>query len=71
MKQQSIDDFVYYVSNFYGSGGIYDMNATDEQIFEATQKYLKSGADFCGDSIDRENVRDILIRDYGLIFPRR
>ena len=62
-------EFVNYVMSFYGAGGIYDMNATEDMILEATQKYISEGADFCGDSIDRELVRDIMIRDYGLKFP--
>jgi len=55
--------------SFYGPGGIYDMNATEDMILEATQKYINNGGDFCGDSIDREMVRDVMIRDYGLTFP--
>ena len=64
-----LTEFFYYVMSFYGAGGIYDMNATEDMILEATQKYITEGADFCGDSIDRELVRDIMIRDYGLTFP--
>jgi hypothetical protein len=61
-------EFVNYVLSFYGPGGIYDMGATEDMILEATQKYITEGADFCGDSIDRELIRDIMIRDYGLTF---
>ena len=66
---QTMTDFYDYCLSFYGSDGIYDMNATEDMILEATQKYITEGADFCGDSIDRELVRDIMIRDYGLTFP--
>ena len=62
-------EFVHYVMSFYGAGGIYDMGATEDMILEATQKYITEGADFCGDSIDRELVRDIMIQDYDLTFP--
>ena len=62
-------EFINYVKKFYGPGGLYDMGATDDQIFEATQIYIGRGADFAGDSFDREAVRDILIRDFGLKFP--
>ena len=62
-------EFVNYVMSFYGPGGIYDMNATEDMILEATQKYINNGGDFCGDSIDREMVRDVMIRDYGITFP--
>ncbi len=61
-------EFINYVLSFYGPGGIYDMGATADMILEATQKYITEGADFCGDSIDRELIRDIMIRDYGLTF---
>ena len=63
-------DFVVYVEGFYGKGGIYDMGATSKQILEATQQYISKGEiEFCGDSLDREKVRDIMIRDFGLVFP--
>jgi hypothetical protein len=61
--------FFYYVMSFYGAGGIYDMGATSSMVQEATQTYIEDGGDFCGDSIDRELVRDIMIRDYGLTMP--
>jgi hypothetical protein len=62
-------EFVDYVMSFYGSDGIYPMGATEDMIQEATQKYINDGGDFCGDSFDREFVRDIMIQDYDLIFP--
>lgn len=72
-----IMEFVNYVKGFYSKGGIYDMGATDMQILEATNKYIHSvgfysdenGLGFSGDSMDREHVRDIMIRDFGLVFP--
>jgi hypothetical protein len=64
-------DFIDYVLDFYGSGGIYDMGATREQVKEATQKHIETANfPFDGDTIDREAVRDILIKEYGLIFPK-
>ena len=70
-------EFVNYVKGFYSKGGIYDMGATDMQIYEATSKYIKevgfyseeNSLGFSGDSLDREHVRDIMIRDFGLVFP--
>jgi hypothetical protein len=62
----AINEFVSYVKDFYGEGGIYDMGATEYQIREATQSLITSGAEVCFDSIDRERVRDILINDFGL-----
>lgn len=69
MMYETLDDFHTYVLSFYGDRGIYPMQASEDMVMEATQKYINSGADFCGDSIDRENIRDIMIRDYGLEFP--
>ena len=40
-------------------------------ILEATQQYISKGEiEFCGDSLDREKVRDIMIEQFGLIFPQ-
>ena len=65
---QTMTDFYDYCLSFYGSDGIYDMNATLDMVIEATAKYLKEGSiPFDGDSVDRENVRDIMMRDYGLV----
>ena len=62
-------EFVNYVRSFYGPGGIYDMNATDAMIIDATIQYLTTPdihwAD--GDSFDRECVRDIMIERFGLV----
>jgi len=64
-----MSDFYHYVLSFYGENGIYNMGATLDMVMEATQKYISSGADFTGDSFDREHVRDILIDTYQLKFP--
>lgn len=72
-----IVEFVAYVESFYSKGGVYDMGATPSQILTSTQKYIKrvgmysqeNSLGFSGDSVDRENVRDIMIRDFGLVFP--
>jgi hypothetical protein len=66
MKTQKNIAFINYMTKFYGHGGIYDMKATKDMITQATEKYIAEGADFCGDSTDREFVRDIMIRDYRL-----
>jgi hypothetical protein len=64
-----MEQFYSYVLSFYGKNGIYDMGATLDEVMEATAKYLKeSSIPFDGDSIDRENVRDIMMNDYGLEF---
>lgn len=63
-------DFYDYVLSFYGAGGIYPMGATLIQVKQATSTHLKilklKEQEFCGDSIDRECVRDLLISKYNL-----
>ncbi len=67
------EKFYEYVLDFYGSGPdvIYPMNATLEQVKQATEilieRFGMDNIDF--DSVDRERVRDILIERFGLIFP--
>jgi hypothetical protein len=63
-------EFYDYVLSFYGPGGIYPMGATLELIESATSDLIKilqiKDQEFCGDSIDRELVRDLLIDKYKL-----
>ena len=66
-----MNEFVDYVYDFYGKNGIYDMGATVSQITTATIDYLSSLLSkreytFCGDSLDRERVRDIMIEKFNL-----
>ena len=56
-------EFNDYVFSFYGKGGIYDYDFTLEEIETAKNQYIESGADFQGDSLDREKVRDIVIEN--------
>tara|TARA_B100000780_G_scaffold276074_1_gene243958 strand:- start:5031 stop:5330 length:300 start_codon:yes stop_codon:yes gene_type:complete len=67
--------FVKYVYGFYGKNQLYDMNATMEQIIEATNIYideltLEKSTPYW-DSIDRERVRDVLLNDdrFDLTWP--
>jgi hypothetical protein len=66
-------EFYNYVLSFYGPGGIYPMGATLELIEQATQDLIRileiKDQEFCGDSVDRELVRDLLIDKYKLQFP--
>jgi len=64
-----IMEFINYVRSFYGPGGIYDMKATDAMIIDATIQYLTTpGIHWAdGDSFDREHVRDIMIKRFGLV----
>ena len=64
--QKPMEDFYDYVLAFYGENGIYKIGATRDMVMEATQKYINSTDEFCGDSFDREQVRDIMLKDYGL-----
>jgi len=62
-------DFITYVDDFYNEkSGIYPIKGmTDKMVLNAVQKYIaESAADFCGDSVDRERVRDIILADNGL-----
>ena len=58
------DDFIYYCLEFYGADGIYPIGATKETITKAldilSEVLIISQKEFCGDSIDRELIRDIL-----------
>ena len=70
-KNNIIKEFFNYVYDFYGKGGVYDMGATVSQITTATIDYLssllsKGEYTFCGDSLDRERVRDIMISKFNL-----
>ena len=72
-KDTIIGEFIGYVYDFYGKGGIYDMGATVNQITTATIDYLsiclsKGEYKFCGDTLDRERVRDIMIEKFNLKF---
>lgn len=68
---QMITNFVNYVFDFYGKGGIYDFGATRKEIREALTIRLNTRADtpFEGDSVDREMVRDILLDMKNVEFP--
>ena len=68
MQSEQMTEFYDYVLSFYGENGIYPIGATLDMVMEATAKYLKqSDTNFCGDSFDREHIRDIMLRDYGLV----
>lgn len=65
-----MQEFYKYVRSFYGPQGLYPMGATLRDIKSATDIYLaQETAKFEGDSMDRENVRDILIAAFGYTFP--
>ena len=65
-----MDEFYTYVLSFYGKQGLYPMGATLVDVKAATKIHKhRTNIEFEGDSVDRENVRDILIKDFGYIWP--
>ena len=71
MNLKEVNAFVDYCLDFYGKGGLYAMGATREQVCTALCLHLadESKPHFHADSVDREKVRDILIDQFGLVFP--
>lgn len=64
---QMMPAFIDYLEEFYGAGGIYDMGATRDQLYDATIYYLSDNeVAFEGDSFDREQVRSVLEGRHGL-----
>lgn len=61
--EASMNKFVDYVMGFYGIGGIYDINATRDEVLLATGIRIErdKSISFDGDSLDREKVRDIIL----------
>jgi hypothetical protein len=62
--------FIDYVLSFYGPNGIYANEFgkpfTRDECEDALTKYLQMNIiDFDGDSIDRENLRDIVLISRG------
>ena len=72
MTKEQINDFIDYVLSFYGPDGLYPMSANRTVVRKATNDIIKigkiKGEEFCGDSYDREQVRDLLIDKYNLQF---
>jgi hypothetical protein len=60
-------EFVEYVLEFYGAGGIYDFGAEAADVERVLDIRLEKRADlpFDGDSLDREIVRDIMLEERG------
>jgi hypothetical protein len=67
----TLKEFVGYVMDFYGKGGLYDMGVKEKDLWKAIEDLVAYWGikTFEGDSIDRERVRDILISKYGYKFP--
>ena len=73
VKPSELCEFVDYVESFYGDGGIYDhelgFHVTREHIWNATSIHLmrleRERSEFEGDTVDREMVRDLMIKAEG------
>ena len=65
-----IIDFLAYVDLFYNekTGPSYPIKGmTNSMVINAVKKHIdKVGQDFCADSVDREWVRDIILKDNNL-----
>lgn len=63
MNNMIFKGFHKYVKSFYGLGGIYDFNFTDEEIQNGIRLRLstRKEVEFCGDTWDREITRDIIL----------
>ena len=71
LSKELINDFIDYVMSFYGAGELYPIKGINRTLIrKATNDVMRiaklKGEKFCGDSIDRELVRDLLISKYNL-----
>ena len=58
----NIKEFVKYVLEFYGIGGLYDYKFTKEEVEKAIKIRIETNdIPFDADSVDRELVRDIVL----------
>ena len=55
--------FLHYCLDFYGEGGLYECGLTLEDLGKALKirKTFNFAAEYAGDSVDREMVRDIAL----------
>jgi hypothetical protein len=70
-SKEFINDFIDYVMSFYGPGELYPIKGINRTVVrKATNDVMRitklKGEKFCGDSFDREQVRDLLIDKYNL-----
>lgn len=66
----NMTEFIDYVYEFYGpDSDLYPMGATKEQIQEALNILITREKVVHYDSISREQIRDIMIERFGLVFP--
>jgi hypothetical protein len=70
-SKEFINHFIDYVMSFYSADGIYPITGINRTLVrKATNDVIRIAKikeqEFCGDSIDRELVRDLLIDKYKL-----
>ena len=70
-SKEFINDFIDYVMSFYGPGELYPIKGINRTVVRKAMNDVMKIAKirdvpFCGDSIDREQVRDLLIDKYKL-----
>jgi hypothetical protein len=74
MSKDEINQFIDYVMSFYGPDGLYPMDANRTTVRKATNDIVRiakiKGQEFCGDSYDREQVRDLMCNKYNLKFSK-
>lgn len=65
-----IEEFYRYVLSYYGPYGLYPMGVTLTDVKAATKIHKeRTRVPFEGDSMDREQVRDILIAMFNYKWP--
>lgn len=58
----NMQEFIKYVLSFYGPGGLYDFNASVDEVKKAIRiRLLNDDVPFEGDTVDREAIRDIIL----------
>ncbi len=70
-SKEFINHFIDYVMRFYGADGLYPITGINRTVVrKATNDLIRiakiKGQSFCGDSFDREQVRDLLFDKYKL-----
>jgi hypothetical protein len=69
MTQEQIA-FITYVLSFYGKGQMYSSffkkPVTKARVAKAVTQLLAMDREFCGDSYDRELVRDLMLQAEGV-----
>ena len=68
--EKQIENFTNYLNSFYGIQGIYSSgrNVNNEEVYKAIKIIQKRNEyEFTGDSVDREEARDIIYTEEEII----